>query len=101
MAWPNENHPLVVDDIFAGIRWPPRWWAPSNHQSKLRFLKTAGFSSAPEGQPSKLNFTYVETDAYLRTATTAGSGSSAGCNGRVEANTMRQWKKQKYDIDAK
>jgi menaquinol-cytochrome c reductase iron-sulfur subunit len=39
------------------------------HQSKLRFLKTAGFSSAPEGQPIKLNFTYVETDAYLRTVT--------------------------------
>ena len=38
-------------------------------KSKLLFSKTPGFSSAPEGQPIKLNFTYVETDAYLRTAT--------------------------------
>jgi menaquinol-cytochrome c reductase iron-sulfur subunit len=38
-------------------------------KSKLQFSKTPGFSSAPEGQPIKLNFTYVETDAYLRTQT--------------------------------
>jgi hypothetical protein len=38
-------------------------------KSKLQFSKTAGFSGAPQGQPIKLNFTYVETDAYLRTET--------------------------------
>jgi menaquinol-cytochrome c reductase iron-sulfur subunit len=38
-------------------------------KSKLQFSKTSGFSSAPQGQPIKLNFTYVETDAYLRTQT--------------------------------
>jgi Rieske Fe-S protein len=38
-------------------------------KSKLQFLKTPGFASAPQGQPIKLNFTYVETDAYLRTQT--------------------------------
>jgi Rieske Fe-S protein len=39
------------------------------HQSKLQFSKTAGFDSAPQGQPIKLNFTDVETDAYLQTET--------------------------------
>lgn len=38
-------------------------------QSKLQFSKASGFASAPQGQPVKLNFTDVETDAYLRTET--------------------------------
>lgn len=38
-------------------------------QSKLKFSKAPGFASAPEGQPIKLNFTDVETDAYMRTVT--------------------------------
>ena len=38
-------------------------------QSKLQFSKAPGFDSAPEGQPIKLNFTDVETDAYLCTET--------------------------------
>lgn len=38
-------------------------------RSKLLFSKTSGFSNAPQGQPIKLNFPYVETDAYLRTET--------------------------------
>lgn len=38
-------------------------------KSKLEFTKTPGFSSAPQGQPIKLNFSYVETDAYLQTET--------------------------------
>ncbi len=38
-------------------------------KSKLRFSKAPGFAGAPDGQPIKLNFTYVETDAYLRTET--------------------------------
>jgi menaquinol-cytochrome c reductase iron-sulfur subunit len=38
-------------------------------QSKLQFSKAPGFDSAPEGQPIKLNFTDVETDAYMRTVT--------------------------------
>jgi Rieske Fe-S protein len=38
-------------------------------QSKLQFSKAPGFDSAPQGQPIKLNFPYVKTDAYLRTAT--------------------------------
>ncbi len=39
------------------------------HQSKLQFSKAPGFADAPQGQPIKLNFTDVETDAYLRTET--------------------------------
>jgi menaquinol-cytochrome c reductase iron-sulfur subunit len=38
-------------------------------QSKLRFAKAPGFAGAPQGQPIKLNFTDVETDAYMRTVT--------------------------------
>ena len=38
-------------------------------QSKLQFSKAPGFDSAPQGQPIKLNFAYVETDAYLRMET--------------------------------
>ena len=38
-------------------------------KSKLQFTETPGFSSAPLGQPVKLRFAYVETDAYLRTQT--------------------------------
>jgi menaquinol-cytochrome c reductase iron-sulfur subunit len=38
-------------------------------KSKLQFSKTPGFDGAPQGQPIKLSFTDVETDAYLRTAT--------------------------------
>jgi menaquinol-cytochrome c reductase iron-sulfur subunit len=36
-------------------------------KSKLLFSKTPGFSGAPQGQPVKLNFPVVKTDAYLRT----------------------------------
>jgi Rieske Fe-S protein len=38
-------------------------------KSKLLFSKLPGFSSAPQGQPTKLSFTYIKTDAYLRTET--------------------------------
>jgi len=38
-------------------------------RSKLLFSKTPGFPSAPEGQPTKLRFTELTTDAYLQTET--------------------------------
>jgi len=38
-------------------------------RSKLLFSKTPGFPGAPEGQPIKLTFTELTTDAYLRTET--------------------------------
>jgi hypothetical protein len=40
---------------------------PIYRESKLQFSKASGFADAPQGQPIKLNFTDVETDAYLRT----------------------------------
>ena len=38
-------------------------------QSRLQFSQAPGFADAPPGQPVKLNFTDIETDAYLRTET--------------------------------
>jgi menaquinol-cytochrome c reductase iron-sulfur subunit len=40
---------------------------PIYRESKLQFSKAPGFADAPQGQPIKLNFTDVETDAYLHT----------------------------------
>jgi Rieske Fe-S protein len=42
---------------------------PIYRQSKLQFSKAPGFADAPQGQPVKLVFTDVETDAFLRTVT--------------------------------
>jgi len=42
---------------------------PIYRESKLQFAKTPGFADAPQGQPAKLEFTNVVTDAYLRTET--------------------------------
>ena len=39
-------------------------------KSKLHYSKTPGFTSAPEGRPVELSFTYIKTDAYLRTEST-------------------------------